>query len=169
MDSVRLLLFAGGIGLATVAVAETLKIEPGLWSVTYTYVVEGKPPAELLANLPPDKRAAAEAAWTARAGTPQTTTSDECMTAEDIASGNGFADNGEDEDCQRKVNSQTATHWSGVEHCTSQNRVSDRVVDIVAENPKSVSGSMHGQEGDSNQMRMTFTSTWIAAECGDAD
>jgi hypothetical protein len=137
------LLLAGSFGLATIAVAETLKIEPGLWSdVTYTY---------------------------AMGGTAQTTTSDECMTAEDIASGNGFADNGEDEDCQRTVNSQTATHWSGVEHCTSENRVSDRVVDIVAENPKSVSGSMHGQEGDSNQMRMTFTSTWIAAECGDAD
>jgi hypothetical protein len=157
------------VGLATVAVAEALKIEPGLWSVTYTYSVEGKPPPELLASLPPEKRAAVEQSWAAKAGKPQTTTSDTCVTAEDLESGNGFADNGEDEDCQRTMTSQTAMHWSGVEHCTGEDRVSDRDIEVVADNPKSVTGTMHGKEGDSSQMHLTFTGTWIAAECGDKD
>jgi len=169
MGGVKLLMTVAVVGLANGAAAEALKIEPGLWSVTYTYAVEGKPPAELLANLPPEKRAALEQSYAARAGKPQTTTSDTCVTAEDLASGNGFEDNGEDEDCQRKMSSQTATHWSGVEHCTSDDRVSDRNVEIIAANPKSVSGSMQGKNADSSQMHLTFTGTWIAPECGDTD
>jgi Protein of unknown function (DUF3617) len=168
MRGAKSMLVAVVVGVAAGAVAEALKIEPGLWSVTYTYSLAGKPPPDLLANLPPEKRAAMEQSWAAKAGQPQTSTSDTCITAEDLASGNAFADNSEDEECQRTMKSQTATKWSGVEHCTSDERVSDRDIEITAENPKSITGSMHGKDGDS-QMHMTFTGKWIAAECGDED
>jgi hypothetical protein len=168
MGGARWLMAVGVVGLATVAAAEALKIEPGLWSVTYTYSVAGKPPAELLANLPPEKRAAMEKSWADKIGKPQTTTSDTCVTAEDLASGNGFGDNGEDEDCQRTMTSQTATHWSGVEHCTNDGGSADRNLEVVADSPKSISGTMHGKDGDASQ-HMTFTGKWIAAECGDKD
>jgi hypothetical protein len=169
MGGAKLLMAVMVVGVANGAAAEALKIEPGLWSVTYTYALEGKPPAELLANLPPEKRAAMEKSWADRAGQPQTTTSDTCVTAEDLASGNGFADNGEDEDCQRTMSSQTATHWSGVEQCTDDEGTTDRDVEITAANPKSISGTMHGKKADSAKMNMTFTGKWIAPECGDAD
>lgn len=172
MYRAKALMVAMIVGTATGAAAEALNIEPGLWSVTYTYSLEGKPPASLLEDLPPEKRAAMEASWAARAGQPQTSTSDTCITAEDLASGNGFASSGEDEECHRTMSSQTATHWSGVEHCTSDDGESDRDIDITAANSKSINGSMHGKNGETGNgsgMNLTFTGTWIAAECGEYD
>lgn len=129
---------------ALAARAEPLNLLPGLWSVTYTYSMEG-----------------------VGSGQPQADTSNSCVTADDLAKGNAFEDS-EDEDCQRS-GTQTATRWTGVEHCTSDEGTSERNVEINAVDPKTMNGSISGKGETGGTMKVTFTGKWIAAECGDED
>ena len=169
---VSVLILAIIAAIATTAAAEPLKIEPGLWEVTYTIEMQGGPPAALLAQLPADKRAAMEKAWAARAGQPKTNTTQSCVTAADVARGTVFEDESEDAQCQRTVESQTATRWTGVEHCKSDDGISDRAVEMTASNPKVISGSMHathGTPGDTSGVNMKLNGKWLAKDCGDVD
>jgi Protein of unknown function (DUF3617) len=167
----RVLLAAAVCSCAAHASAEALNVEPGLWSVTYTYSLQGKPPAAMLASVPPESRAAMEKAWAARASQPETATTDSCITAEDVARGTAFEDDDSEVDCSRTVSTETATRWTGVEHCMSDAGASDRDLDIVAKNPKLISGSMNATNDGSagGGMNVTFVGNWVAADCGDAE
>jgi hypothetical protein len=168
----RVGVFAIVCSLTAHAAAEALHIEPGLWDVTYSYSLQGRPPAQLLASATPEKRAAMEKAWAARAGQTKTNTSQTCVTAEELAKGTAF-ENDPDEakkGCERTVSTQTATQWNIVEHCAGSGGTADRNVQISAAGPRAVSGSMNAVKGEGSAasgLNMTFTGKWVAKDCGD--
>ena len=159
--------FLGGPACAR---AEALHIEPGLWEVTYKYSLQGRPPAEVLARLPPEKRAGMEAKWIARVGQTKTNTTRTCVTAAELANGTAF-DNGDDaprKGCERSVGTQTATRWTAVERCTGTPEASVRNVEINAFGPRLVSGAMSAVKGEAaaaSGIDMTFSGKWIAKDC----
>ena len=77
-------------GFAGSVAAEALHIEPGLWNVTYSYSLQGEPPASVLAKLSPEKRAEMMKEWEAKRGQTKTNTSHACITAEELANGTAF-------------------------------------------------------------------------------
>ena len=164
--------FAIVCALTPFAAAEALHIEPGLWDVTYSYSLQGRPPEQVLARLSPEKRAAMEQAWAARAGQTKTSTSQTCVTAEELAKGSEFENESEEskKGCERTVGTQTATQWNLVEHCSGEAGTAERSVQITATGPKAVSGSMNAVKGEGNAasgLNMTFTGKWVAKDCGD--
>lgn len=158
------------IGVA--AAAEPLHIEPGLWEVDYTYSLQGEPPAAVLAQLPPEKRAAVEKSWASRVGHSKAKTSKSCVTLDEIANGTAF-ENGDQPSvpgCERRYATQTATRWTMVEQCNNQAGVSERDVQINASGPHTVDGTMHAVHGEgatASGLDMTFRAKWIAKACGD--
>ena len=68
------------------------------------------------------------------------------------------------------MNTQTASHWTVVEHCDTDSGPAERSVELVANSARSVSGSMHavkGEGGAASGLNMTFTGKWAAKECGE--
>ena len=165
------MLCAGLLGGASDACAEALHVEPGLWEVTYNYSLQGRPPAQVLARLPPEERAGMEAKWAARVGQTKTNSTRTCVTEDELANGTAF-DNGDDaplNGCERSVGTQTATRWTAVEHCTSATDASVRNVEINARGPRNVSGAMNAVKGEAaaaSGINMTFSGKWIAKDCG---
>ena len=160
------------VSIPVAVAAEALHIEPGLWDVTYSFSLQGQPPAQLLANLPPEKRAAVEQAWAARAGQTKTSTSQICVTAEEIAKGTAFesAADAHKPGCERTVTTETATQWNMVERCSGKGGAAERSVQISAGGPRSVSGAMNAVRGEGSAasgLGMTFAGKWAAKDCGD--
>jgi Protein of unknown function (DUF3617) len=161
-------------GLTMSAAAEPLHIEPGLWEVTYSYSLQGEPPPSVLAKLTPEQRAEMEKKWAERKGQTKTSTSKTCVTLEDLAKGTAFEsdDDAHKEGCRRTVNTQTASRWTVAEHCDTDSGPAERSVELVANNARSVSGSMHAVKGEGSAasgLNMTFTGKWAAKECGAED
>ena len=158
-------------GVSMTAAAEALHIEPGLWEVTYSYSLQGQPPPSVLAKMTPEQRAEMEKKWAERKGQTKTNTSKTCVTAEELAKGTAFEndDDAEKEGCERTVNTQTAARWSVVEHCETDTGPAERNLQITANTPRAVTGSMNAVKGEGNAasgLNMTFTGKWVAKECG---
>ncbi len=152
--------------------AETLHIEPGLWNVTYSYSLQGNPPAKVLANLSPEKRAAVMKAWAADLGKTKTNSSQTCITAEELASGTAFENDPDEprQGCERSIGTQTSTQWNMVERCTGADGPAERNVQITAPGPRMVKGAMNSARGEGDAasgLNMTFTGHWVAKDCGE--
>ncbi len=159
-------------GFAGSVAAEALHIEPGLWNVTYSYSLQGEPPASVLAKLSPEKRAEMMKEWEAKRGQTKTNTSHACITAEELANGTAF-ENDPDEPrkgCERTVGTQTGTQFNMVERCTGAGGPMERNVQITAPGSRRVEGSMSSARGEGDAasgLNMTFTGKWAAKDCGD--
>ena len=161
-------------GVSMNAAAEALHIEPGLWQVTYSYSLQGEPPPSVLASMTPERRAQMQKQWAERKGQTKTSTSKTCVTAEELANGTAFEsdEDAHKEGCERTVNTQTAVRWSVVEHCETDTGPAERNVQITANGPRAVAGSMNAVKGEGSTasgLNMTFNGKWVAKECGDAD
>jgi hypothetical protein len=159
------------LSLGASATAEELHIEPGLWEVSYTYLLQGEPPAAVLIQLPPEKRDAVEKAWASRVGHSKTNTSKNCVTAGEIAAGTAFENDHHApvRGCERSYTTQTAARWTMVEHCDNEAGVSERNVQINASGPHSVDGTMnavHGEGAAASGLDMAFRGKWLAKSCG---
>jgi hypothetical protein len=145
--------------------AEPLDIKLGLWESTSTTDISGMPvPAEVLKNMPPDRRARFEAAMKARqADGPKSITDQTCMTKDDL---NRPFDtkNDEDENCTNTIVTATRTHAEYKIECTG---------------PEARNGVMHAEALSRESVKYTIvmntgngtvtneiTSKWIAADCG---
>jgi len=156
---------------ATSVAAEQLHIEPGLWEMTYTYSLQGEPPAAVLAQLSPEKRDAVEKAWASRVGRSKTSTSKSCVTPDEIANGTAFENENHRpvRGCERSYATQTASRWTMVERCDNEAGVSERNVQINASGPHSVDGTMnavHGEGAAASGLDMAFRAKWLAKACG---
>lgn len=149
-----------------------MHIEPGLWEVTYTYSLQGEPPAAVLTQLPAEKRDAVEKAWASRVGHSKTNTSKSCVTPDEIANGTAFENENHPpvRGCQRSYATQTASRWTMVEQCNNEAGVSERNVQINASGPHTVDGTMnavHGEGAAASGLDMAFRGKWLAKACGD--
>src|SRR5215471_1665648 len=102
-------LFFGMLIFALTAFAadkmQRLNVKTGLWEVTTTMSTQGETPvpAELLQRLTPEQRARMEARMKAQpAGRSRTTTEKNCLTEEDLAKGDSFSKN-PNQECTQKI------------------------------------------------------------------
>lgn len=156
-------LFAGGD-------VQPLNIKTGLWEVTMTSEVSGRPPIppEALARMTPEQRAKFETAMKARSSQgPQTKTYKNCVTKEKLNK-DPFSE--ERKSCTRTVLASTGSRMDVREVCVDQNGEREMTIRIEAADSEHVTGS--GQvnaSGGNNSMKvsMRFAGKWIGAICPD--
>lgn len=151
----------------------------GLWESTSTTEISGMPampsmpaiPEDQLAKMPPAQRAQMEAMMKGR-GSPQSSTAKFCLVKDSL---NRAIYNTEKSCTVKLVNSTASTQQIHVE-CPRGNTRStgDLTVDRVdAEHMKGVmvmkttGDSGTSAAGRSMDMKMSFSSKWVSADCGD--
>ena len=145
-----------------------LNIKTGLWQVTMTSEVSGRPPMspDLLARMTPEQRAKFEAAMKARASQgPQTKTYKNCITKEKLNK-DPFGE--ARKSCTRTVLASTGSKMDVREVCVGQNGKRDMTIRIEAADSEHVTGSgqVNAAGGnDSMKVSMHFTGKWIGAVC----
>lgn len=147
---------------------QPLNVKPGLWEVTMTTAVSGRPPIsqEILAKMTPEQRAKFEASMKGMAsGVPKTKTSRNCVTKEQLSK-DPFSE--EKSNCTRTVLKSTGSMMEIREVCEGEGVKSDVTMRIEALNPENVKGSGHvTAAGGSNSMNVntSFTAKWLGATC----
>jgi len=158
--------------LSTSAFAQGLDAKLGLWQVSSTTETSGRPPIppEVLAKMPPERRAQMESAMKAReAKGPRTTTHKTCFTQKDRERAFQPRDDDENRSCKRTIVSQSARKMEVRIDCSGE-RQSTGQMTIEAMSQESVKGAfdMKVTRGDDTmQVKSSFTGKWIGADCGE--
>ena len=165
----------GVVGLCVaggaLAQTSTLDLKPGLWEITSTGSMTGAPPIppEVLANMPPEKRAQVQAAMQAamaRAGEPQVARN--CVTAEQLRRGLNF-DERPNPSCQRKIVTNSSSLLVVHEECAgARPMVGDfRFTAIDRETMKGDINVVMGSGADTTTMQRNLQGKWLGSDCGD--
>jgi hypothetical protein len=161
------------LGVAGPGLAQTssLDVKPGLWEINSAGTMTGAPPIppEVLANMPPEKRAQVEAAMQAamaRANEPQVTRN--CVTAEQLRRGLNF-DERTNPSCQRTVVSNSSSLLVVHEECTgARTMVMDfHVTAIDRETMKGDIIIVMGNGPNPSTVRRSLAGKWLGSDCGD--
>jgi hypothetical protein len=150
---------------------QPLNVKPGLWETTATYKTSGAPPIppETLAKLTPQQQARLEERMKANsAGSSNTVTDKHCVTKQDVENADFGQGKGE---CTYTVQTSTSTQAKGKYSCNVEGMTVNGAVDIIAPDPKHITGSSQGNlSGGSRTMNVesTFTSKFLSASCGNA-
>lgn len=175
----RLGLFAAmplGLGLGAWPVARAaaddakLNVNPGLWEITTTATPGGDMtiPEQLLANVPPDKRAQAEAAMKAameHATKPHTFK--ECVTEQQIKDTLSAAQQ-QRPGCQATVVSSSRTLLEIQQKCTGQMSQMG-TYRLAAPDPATMHGTLDmamTEGGHTMTMKTEVNGKWLNADCG---
>ena len=150
---------------------QPLNIKPGLWESTRTISREGQMPipAETLNRLTPEQRAKLEASMKARAASQsRTTTEKQCVTREQIADQKLDLDG--EQACTTTITSSTGTTATGNVSCNAPGIQGNGTFAIESSDPEHYKGSAHSTmtgNGQSVNVDVAFTSTWLGGSCGD--
>jgi Protein of unknown function (DUF3617) len=162
---------AFGVAGAVLAQTPTLGLNPGLWQVTSTGSMTGAPPIppEVLANMPPEKRAQTQAmmqAAMARASEPQVARN--CVTEEQLRRGLNF-DERPNPSCRRTIVSSTSSLLVVHEECTGARRMvgNFRFTAIDRETMKGDIEVMMSNGADTTTMKRSLQGKWLGSDCGD--
>lgn len=147
---------------------QPLNVKPGLWECTLTTVLSGQAPIapEMLSRLNPEQRARLEEQMKAGMGAHKHVYKS-CVTKEDLAKGEGFADKKE---CTQKVLKSTADELDLNVSCNEEGSQGKGTIHLMVVNPESVKGK--GQmsisaSGTTMNSDATFSSKWVGSACGD--
>lgn len=155
-------------------------VKVGLWESTASIEVSGMPampqmPAispDQLAQMPPEARARIEAMMKGRGGSPQANTSRYCLAKDSLRQ----ALYNSDKSCTNKLVSSSGTTQQIHLECTRGNTRStgDMTLDRVdAEHLKgngvlkTTGDASTGAAGRTMDVKISFSSHWISADCGD--
>jgi hypothetical protein len=157
---------------------QPLDVKTGLWETKTSTERAGMPkmqgampniPREALEKMTPAQRANMEAMMKSRAsGGPMVTTTKVCMTKETLASGRAFSR--DQSNCTTKVISSTGSHQQLHLECNpgEMKMTGDLTVDRV--DPEHIKGTMvmkGGQPERPIDMKMSFETRFLSADCGD--
>ena len=165
----------GVVGLCVaggaLAQTSTLDLKPGLWEITSTGSMTGAPPVppEVLANMPPEKRAQVQAAMQAamaRAGEPQVARN--CVTAEQLRRGLNF-DERPNPSCHRTIVSNSSSLLVVHEECAgARPMVGDfRFTAVNRETMKGDINVVMSTGPDTTTMQRNLQGKWLGSDCGD--
>jgi hypothetical protein len=151
-----------------------LDLKLGLWETTTKSEMSGMPmsampqiPEETLAKLPPAQRAQIEARMKGMGG-PQNMTVRNCITRDSLARGAQFGK--ADNTCAYKVVSSSSSKQEMHMDCTKGQTKMSGDVTVERVDSDHVKGTMAMKSGDSStpvNMKMSFDTKWISADCGD--
>jgi len=170
------LLFAGlavasGYAVAAHAESISLKLRPGLWELTTSAETAGTMPIppELLARIPPERRAKFEAAMAAsQARMAKPHTFKQCITEASLRRG---IDLNEDVSarCQNRVLSSTGSAMDVSVQCKGQRETTSGTFHFVAAGPETVNGTITMTMSDgarSMTIKRVMSGHWASADCG---
>ena len=181
----RFLLAGAAVLLPGAVVTLAADVKPfdakvGLWEATTVTEMQGMPevkvpqiPPETLAKMPPAQRAQVEAMLknAGSAGAPRTTVSKSCTTKESLSRGDLGAPENKESNCTRQVISSTSSKIQMHIEC-SPARGGKSVGDVTmeridSEHVKSNMVMKIDSNGRTIDMKMTTSSKWLSADCGD--
>jgi hypothetical protein len=149
-----------------------LDAKVGLWETSASTEVSGMPampqiPEATLAKMPPEQRARLEAMMKSRSGGggPQMTTK-VCLTRESLQAG---ALGRNDKSCTSNVVSSSASKQLIHVECNQGEAKSTGDLTVELVDPQHMKGTMLMKSsvgGQSRDMKMSFDTKWIAADCG---
>ena len=147
------------------ALAEPLKVKPGLWEIT-TKVNRGEvvlPPN--INQLTPEQRVKVEAKLAER--NQQVSVKQSCLTKEQLDKGEAFMGGGHHQGCSNKAVSQTGKEWVTAMECSGKIKAKGEIR-IKAEDNEHMAGTitMTTKNGDKEDtMKSSLASKWLGADC----
>jgi hypothetical protein len=146
--------------------AASLNAKPGAWQMSMNTLVVGNPlPPEVLATMPPEKRAKVEKAMKERAAKPVTLSHKTCVTQEDLDQDRIVQSDKDDSKCTRKVVSRSATRIVMEQSCPAPHASTSQMT-IEAKTPESLSANIVRVRGDGKgKVLMDVKGFWLAPSC----
>jgi len=153
------------------AAAAALNLKPGLWEMTWSGQTTGAPPipADVLAQMTPERRAKFEAAIAAnatRTSTPQARK--QCITEKSLQRGLNVDENKSESSCQRTLVSNTASVMDMRQECTGREK-SSGTFHFEAASPETVTGTINMTTTDgvhTMTVKRLVHGKWLGADCG---
>ena len=155
---------AAGIPWQTLAASFNAK--PGAWQMSMNTLIVGTPLSpEVLATMPPEKRAKVEKAMKERAARPVTRSHQTCVTPEDLDQDRIVRTEKNDARCTRKVVSKSATRIVMEQSCPEPHASTSQVT-IEAKTPESLSANIVRVRGDGKgKVLIDVKGFWLGPSC----
>lgn len=157
----------GALALAaTVAQATTINVKTGAWESTTTTTTTGMMiPSDMLAKLPPERRAAMEQAMRARSGQPRTHTHKYCVAQKDLDEDQWLKKQDGNHECSQKVLSKSSTKVELTTTCGTAPQTMTMHMTVEATNPENVVMTGDGQMQGGGKTHIEGRSHWLGASC----
>ena len=146
--------------------AGSFNAKPGAWQMSMNTLIVGTPLSpEVLATMPPEKRAKVEKAMKERAAKPITLTHKICVTQENLDQDRIIESEKEDSKCTRKVLSKSETRLV-MEQICPEPHASTAQMTIEAKTPETLSANIVRVRGDGKgKVLMDVTGFWLGPNC----
>lgn len=142
-----------------------LNVKLGLWEVSTSGKAGGEIPEQMLAQIPPERRAQMIAAI--KANVNRTHVYRQCITAEKLKQ--GFDVQPRRDGCQRTVVSNTSTDMTFREQCSGPEGPQNIEAHLHADSTESVTGTVSAsmnRGGQTMTVDNTMLGKWLGASCG---
>lgn len=164
----RLLILLLMAGSSHAALAEALRVKPGLWEITTHTTIKssGVPDSIKLDKMTPEQQTRAERMLAER-DQPRTSTTQSCLTPAQIESGEGFEGGKHHTACTRKAVNHSATEWTTELQCSGRVNVNGQI-QIKAPDATHMTGSIRMKTLYGRNERETYgeiSSKWLSADC----
>jgi hypothetical protein len=168
MPTARLFLYSG-IGVAALAAgvarADSFAAKTGAWETTSTVTTTGMMiPSDMLAKLPPDRRAKIEQAMQAHSGQPHTSTHKSCVTQKDLDEDRLYKPEHASQ-CTRKVLSKSSTRVELEQTCDAEGHTFTMHLVVQAQSPEAVTMTGDTQLQGGGKSHFESHGRWLGASC----
>ena len=145
----------------SIAHAQSLNAKPGAWEMTMTMKSVGNVvPPEVVAKMPPEKRAEVERMMASKEGGSRTVTQKSCVKKEDLDSGKFV--NRDRGDCKVQMISRTTTKIVAKTVCSGN---SEANLTFEAKDPEHVVGVIDQQREGGGKFHIDMVGKWLGASC----
>ena len=158
--------FALIVGIPLQTFAASFNAKPGAWQISMNTLIVGTPLSpEVLATMPPEKRAKVEKAMKERAAKPVTYSHKICVTQEDLDQDRIIESDRGDHKCTRKVVSKSATRIVMEQICPEPHAFTSQMT-IEAKTPESLSADIVRVRDDGKgKVLMDVKGFWLGPNC----
>jgi hypothetical protein len=151
------------------ALADSFNAKLGAWDISTTTQSTGTlVPPDLLAKMPPERRAQFEASMKARSGKPQTFSTQECLTKEDLDQNRIIEQEEEEEEdgvqCKTTVVSKSSSKLVLERTCPAPHPFTSHST-FEAKSPETLVGSVDITRPGSGKIHVDIKGRWVGASC----
>ncbi len=153
-------------GFPPPSLAASFNLKPGVWRMMVTTLTVGNPlPPDVLAGMPPAKRARVEAAMKERATKPIAHEYKTCVTQKELDQDRIVKSGEDDSKCTRKVVSKSTTKIVMEQTCPAPHASTSQMT-MEAKTPENLSATIARVRGDGNgKVDVDIKGFWLGASC----
>lgn len=147
--------------------ADSFNAKLGAWEMTSTSTTSGTLiPPDVLAQMPPERRAQVETSMKARSGKPHSFTTKECFTKEDLDHNRILKDEDEEEglQCTTKVTSKSSSKLVMERTCPAPH-ASTTHSSFEAKSPDTIAGTIDVTRAGTGKVHVDIKGRWLGASC----